>query len=99
MRDLIILWIFMVFFLTLVGRELFAYRGRFDPPDDEDFFPIAKDYRKGKPMAVHYEDFGSALSAVFFIFYNEEWHVSMYWFARVHKASSIIFHVCSIILG
>ena len=71
----------MVLALTIIGRELFSYRGRF-VKDEDGYIAIAPDPREGKPVAVHFEDFGSALSVVFFIFYNEEWHVSMYWIAR-----------------
>ena len=46
---------------------------------------------------IHYNDFGNSLMGAFNIFYNEEWHLTMFRYARV-TALSFIFHIISIIL-
>lgn len=32
----------------------------------------------GEPPVIHYETFGNAILASLNIFYNEEWHISMF---------------------
>ncbi|CAD8153287.1 unnamed protein product [Paramecium pentaurelia] len=49
-------------------------------------------------MTIYYDDFGSALMAAVNIFYNEEWHVTMYKYAR-HTYVSFFYSILSVILG
>lgn len=49
-------------------------------------------------MTVNYDDFGSALMASLNIFYNEEWHITMYKYAR-NTIISFVFYIFSVILG
>jgi hypothetical protein len=49
-------------------------------------------------MTIYYDDFGSALMASVNIFYNEEWHVTMYKYARETNVS-FVFYILSVILG
>lgn len=49
-------------------------------------------------MTIYYDDFGSALMAAVNIFYNEEWHVTMYKYAR-HTYVSFFYSIFSVILG
>ncbi|CAD8058415.1 unnamed protein product [Paramecium primaurelia] len=47
---------------------------------------------------IHYNDFSNSLMAAFSIFYNEEWHLTMYRYGRVTPIS-FIYHIISILLG
>lgn len=49
-------------------------------------------------MTIYYDDFGSALMAAVNIFYNEEWHVTMYKYA-LHTYVSFFYSILSVILG
>jgi hypothetical protein len=83
-------------FVAFYGRELLAYEARFVEEHGEPI--IAEDFKEGQPPFIHFEDLGSALMAAFNIFYNEEWHVIMFEFARVTKLS-IVYYVIFILLG
>ncbi|CAD8074658.1 unnamed protein product [Paramecium sonneborni] len=47
---------------------------------------------------IHYNDFGNSLMGAFNIFYNEEWHLTMYRYGRVTPIS-FIYHIIFILLG
>lgn len=49
-------------------------------------------------MTIYFDDFGSALMASVNIFYNEEWHVTMYKYAR-QTYVSFFYYILSVILG
>ncbi|CAD8076090.1 unnamed protein product [Paramecium sonneborni] len=49
-------------------------------------------------MTIYYDDFGSALMAVINIFYNEEWHITMYKYGR-HTQASIVFYIICVVFG
>lgn len=95
---MISLWVFIVLIVTLYGRELMAYRARFSY-DENGKYIIAPDPKLGAPPSIHFEDFGSALMTSFNIFYNEEWHITMYEMARTEQFISIIFFVFMILFG
>lgn len=59
---------------------------------------LLKDKLVEEEMTIYFDDFGSALMASVNIFYNEEWHVTMYKYARVTKVS-FVFYIFSVILG
>ena len=85
-----------ILFIAIFGRENLAYSARFHLVDGE--AEVAHDMQTGHPPVIHYEDFGSALMAAVNIFYNEEWHVIMFEFARVTK-TAVAFYVIFILLG
>lgn len=47
---------------------------------------------------INFDDIGSAIMASVNIFYNEEWHISMYKYGRKTKVS-FVYYVFSVILG
>ncbi|CAD8060541.1 unnamed protein product [Paramecium primaurelia] len=49
-------------------------------------------------MTIYYNDLGSAIMAVVNIFYNEEWHITMYKYGRNTEAS-IVFYILCVIFG
>ena len=49
-------------------------------------------------MTIYYDDLGSAIMAVVNIFYNEEWHITMYKYGR-HTQASIVFYIICVIFG
>jgi len=59
---------------------------------------LLSDIQEDQSINIYYTDFGSSLMAAFNIFYNEEWHITMYRYAR-KTPLSIIFYVLSIVLG
>lgn len=93
---IMVFWICFIIFIAIFGRENLAYSARFHVVDGEK--EIAHDMAHGHPPVIHYEDFGSALMAAVNIFYNEEWHIIMFDFARVTN-TAIIFYVIFIMLG
>jgi hypothetical protein len=93
---MLFLWGCLTVVGALYGRELLAYSARFD--ESGSHITIAKDFRHGHAPLMHYEDFGSSLMSALNVFYNEEWHISMFEFARVTNLS-IVFYVPLIILG
>lgn len=50
-------------------------------------------------IAIYYNGLGNSLMAVMNIFYNEEWHISMYQHALFREQSSFLFYIVSIWLG
>ena len=62
------------------------------------FYLLLKGYLTEHQTPIHYNDFGNSVMASFNIFYNEEWHVTMYKYARVTKVS-FVFYIFSVILG
>jgi hypothetical protein len=95
MRDLIVLWMFLVLTLALYGQELFSYRARFSMEPNG---YVKADNAHGHPPSINYEGIGNSLMAIFNIFYNEEWHVAMFWHARTNEQTAIIFYVVTILL-
>ncbi|CAD8070112.1 unnamed protein product [Paramecium sonneborni] len=59
---------------------------------------LLQDKLQEEEMTIYYDDFGSALMAAVNIFYNEEWHVTMYKYAR-HTYVSFFYSIFSVILG
>ncbi|CAD8145327.1 unnamed protein product [Paramecium pentaurelia] len=49
-------------------------------------------------MTIYYNDLGSSIMAVVNIFYNEEWHITMYKYGR-HTQASIVFYIICVIFG
>ncbi|CAD8064649.1 unnamed protein product [Paramecium sonneborni] len=49
-------------------------------------------------MTIYYDDLGSAIMAVINIFYNEEWHITMYKYGRYTQAS-IVFYIICVVFG
>jgi len=96
MKNLIFLWLFLVLIFALYGRELFSYRARFEL-DEKGESHVSSTH--GHPPVIHYESFGNSLLAAFNIYYNEEWHLSMYEFARTNEVTTIIFYVITVIIG
>jgi hypothetical protein len=100
MKNMIFLWLCLVWIIALYGRELLAYRVRFTPGEfeHEDIVEDLNDHHAFPPR-MNYEGFGNSIMAAMSIFYNEEWHVAMFKFARVYPFSSIIFYVICILVG
>jgi hypothetical protein len=88
-----------VLIVALFGRELFAYNSRFliDEKDEYEYMPT--DLRDGEPKYINYETFGSAYMAALFIFYNEEWFISMQYLSKYSSPISIAFHILVIVAG
>lgn len=59
---------------------------------------LLKGYLTEHETPIHYNDFGNSVMASFNIFYNEEWHLTMYRYGRVTPIS-FIYHIISILLG
>lgn len=96
-REMVVLWIFLVVIVSLYGMELLSYRARF-LYDSQGYPRTATDFKQAVPPTIHYENFGNALLASFNVFYNEEWHVSMFEHARMTN-SSIPYFVLVILMG
>ncbi|CAD8095701.1 unnamed protein product [Paramecium sonneborni] len=95
-KDLIFLFIFLILITSLFGQELLAYKVRFEElPNGE--LEISHS-NEGISATINYEGFGNALMAATNVFYNEEWHITM--FIHAQKISvSIFYHICSILMG
>ncbi len=77
-RDILVLWVFLVIIFALYGMELLAYKSRYEINEEG----ISEYNIHGEPPEIHYETFCNALLASFNIYYNEEWHFTMFEFAR-----------------
>ena len=73
---------------------MLAYKARFEITEGE----VSELNLHGEPPVIHYETFGNAILASLNIFYNEEWHISMFEIAR-GTSLSIVFYVCAILIG
>ena len=73
---------------------MLAYKARFE----ENELGISELNMHGEPPEIHFETFGNALLASFNIYYNEEWHIAMFSFARATHLS-IVYYVFAILIG
>ena len=69
---MIYLFLTLGLIIAIFGRELFGYKIKFIGEEDGMYDP------KGESLSINYDTLGSALTAAFNIFYNEEWHVNMF---------------------
>ena len=58
--------------MALFGREIFGHKIKFIGEADGLYDP------QGESLSINYDTLGSGLTAAFNIFYNEEWHVTMF---------------------
>jgi hypothetical protein len=95
-RNLLALWLVLVLTLAFFGREMLSYKARLLDVGEETTI-IAPDPADHHAVSPHsnYDTLGTSLSASMLLFYNEEWHISMYEFGRFTKLS-FVFHVLAI---
>jgi hypothetical protein len=93
-REMISLWLFLVLVIALYGQEFLAYRAFFEKNHHGEL-ELA---HHGEPPELHFDDFGNSLLGSFSIFYNEEWHISMYQYGVATKLS-LVYYVITIVLG
>ncbi|CAK89639.1 unnamed protein product (macronuclear) [Paramecium tetraurelia] len=95
-KDLIFLFVFLIIITSLFGQELLAYKVRFEElPNGE--LEISHS-NEGISAPINYEGFGNALMAATNVFYNEEWHITMFIHAQKIWVS-ILYHIISILMG
>ncbi|KAL4468538.1 hypothetical protein ABPG74_005041 [Tetrahymena malaccensis] len=82
--EYIIVFCILVILFAQIGRELFAYT---QPHDDHHV------------LRVNFNTLQDSLLAVVLIFYNEEWHISMYNFMRFVGYQSVIYYLVCMMIG
>ncbi|EAR90588.2 cation channel family protein (macronuclear) [Tetrahymena thermophila SB210] len=82
--EYIIVFCILVILFAQIGRELFAYS---QPHDDHHV------------LRVNFNTLQDSLLAVVLIFYNEEWHISMYNFMRFVGYQSVIYYLICMLIG
>ncbi|EGR27121.1 hypothetical protein IMG5_201460 [Ichthyophthirius multifiliis] len=90
-KKYIFILIVLVIFIAQVGRELFAQKYDFNQPNNQNI--IFSNYR------INYENFQNSIIASLMIFFNEEWHMTMYNYRRIIGNRSSIFYILSILIG
>ncbi|KAL4496078.1 hypothetical protein ABPG72_015500 [Tetrahymena utriculariae] len=82
--EYIIVFCILIILFAQIGRELFAY---VQPHDDHHI------------LRINFNTLQDSLLAVVLIFYNEEWHISMYNFMRFVGYQSVIYYLVCMMIG
>lgn len=73
---MILLFIFLILLTSLFGQEFLAYKVRFEETPEGEL--ELSHSNEGVSATINYEGFGNALMAATNVFYNEEWHITMF---------------------
>lgn len=88
----VLLFLFM-FIYTLLGRELFAYKVRFD--EDGNF----TNDKSGNSPRINFDSFTNAIVTIFIVLTGEQWNRIMYDSYLYQKYTALIFFISLIIIG
>lgn len=95
----LLMFIFM-FIFTLLGMELFAYKVRFDDEDKSRATkPSDKNWDKGVPPRLNFNDFYQGFTTIFIVFIGEDWNSVMYDHVRSIGWISVGFFIPIFITG